>query len=163
MTCKTLQSRFLLLPKILFPLFAITAVSTMAVGCSKDKDANSIVVTESRSYPLLNVSGGTSANAGTVTITKLADGKASLNVNLATAYRVNGVTLKASITTISGVTELMYSDLGNIDGTSGQATFSPVLILTSGLAVSYNELIAKTGYFVKIWNGATVQGTATIN
>ena len=139
-------------------------ISLMIATCISCGKKNGIVtVTESRSYTLVNTSTGSPTSAGIVVITKLTDGKASLSIDLAAAYRVPSVIMKASITTMSNGAEVTYSDLGNVDGTTGKGAVGVVLISTSGLAVTYNDLVAKAGYVIRIMNGTTLQASTTIN
>ncbi len=56
----------------------------------------------------------------------------------------------------------MYADLGDVDGTSGTGEKNPIVSSGTNAAIQYNEIIAKTGYTVKVMNGSNVQAKGTI-
>ena len=142
-------------------MMSLVALFTLA-ACSKDSTPS--FVGAQKEYKLYNQSSGSPVEAGTFTIIELQDGNAALNVNISTAYRVPGVTLSAKLlSSIVVGSELVYADLGNVDGTSGGASFNPVKVSATNLAVKYTDLIAKTGYVLRILNGANIQASGVIN
>lgn len=141
----------------------IAAVSLLS-SCSKsDNNNNNQQPTVKKEYRLFNQSSGMPLDAGTFTISQLADGNASLTINLAAGYRVTNINLPSTIVTtdVTG-TELLYANLGLVDGNTGIGITSPVVIASNNLAVKYIDLIAKTGYLIKVLNGGNVQARGVI-
>ena len=142
----------------------IVAVSLFS-SCSKsdNNNNNNQQPTVKKEYRLFNQSSGTPLDAGTFTISQLADGNASLTINLAAGYRVTNINLPSSIVTTDATgTELIYANLGLVDGNTGVGITSPVVIASNNLAVKYVDLIAKTGYLIKVLNGSNVQARGVI-
>lgn len=141
-------------------LLAATLVAGLGMSCTKDDNPS----LASKTYMMYNYSSGSAVNAGSFTINELGDGNASLSVNLASGFLVPGVTLKSYVvltdTTSGG--ELIYANLNDIDGTSGQATTSPVMSSSTNTAIRYTELISKIGYSVKVLNNTNVQAKGDI-
>lgn len=57
---------------------------------------------------------------------------------------------------------MVYANLGSVNGASGALVTYPVVGSGSNLPVKFTDLISKTGYYVKIMNGANVQATGEI-
>ena len=144
-------------------IFAGIAVVSLFSSCSKSDNNINQQPTVKKEYRLFNQSSGMPLDAGTFTISQLADGNASLTINLAAGYRVTNVNLPSSIVTsdVTG-TELLYASLGLVDGNTGVGLTSPVVMASNNLAVKYIDLIAKTGYLIKVLVGSNVQARGVI-
>ncbi len=132
-------------------------------GCSKNEDSTPAFQGRSKTYKLYNYSTGSAVEAGTFMFSELENGGASATINLSSGYRLAGVKFKSSITVADaqGV-ELVYADLGDVDGTSGTGEKNPIVSSGTNAAIKYDEIIAKTGYTVKVMNGSNVQAKGTI-
>ncbi|HRQ50512.1 MAG TPA: hypothetical protein PLR74_08250 [Agriterribacter sp.] len=79
------------------------------------------------------------------------------------SYRQEGISFDAVINTRDEAgSELVFSYLGSVDGRSGKLVINPVISSGSNLPVKYSDLISKTGYYIKVMNGANVQATGEI-
>ena len=132
------------------------------VACSKSKTP--AVPLGSKQYDLFNYSSGTAVNAGTFTINEQPDHSAGLTISLNSTFLVPGVTLTASIVVPDSTNGNgpIYANLNTVNGSTGQGVTKPVKG-SDNLPVSYADLIAKTGYFVKVLNNTNVQAKGTIN
>lgn len=141
-------------------LLGATLVAGLGMSCTKD-DTPSLA---SKTYSMYNYSSGSAVNAGSFTISELSDGNASLSVSLASGFLVPGVTLKSYVVLTDSTSggELIYANLNDIDGTSGQVTTSPVINSSTNTAIPYTELVSKTGYSVKVLNNTNVQAKGDI-
>ena len=130
-------------------------------SCTKEEDSPAL---QTASFALFNQSSGTAQAAGTFRILEQRNGNAAVEINLAEAYRVNGARFTAVIVTFDEASdsELVYANLGEINGGSARVTINPVIQLSNNLPVSYADLIARTGYTLKILNGANVQASGQI-
>ncbi len=137
--------------------------SFFLASCSKNEDSTPAFQGRSKTYKLYNYSTGSAVEAGTFMFSELQNGGASATINLSSGYRLAGVKFKSTITVADaqGV-ELVYADLGDVDGTSGSGEKNPMVSSGTNAAIQYNEIIAKTGYTVKVMNGSNVQAKGTI-
>ncbi|CAA9476055.1 MAG: hypothetical protein AVDCRST_MAG96-720 [uncultured Segetibacter sp.] len=144
-----------------------TVLSVLALffvaGCGKDEDTPPLFQGQSKTYILYNYSTGSPVEAGSFTFTELQNGGASAAINVSTGYRVAGVKFKATITVADaqGV-ELVYADLGDVDGTLGTGAKNPIISSGTNTPIKYNDLISKVGYTLKVMNGNNVQAKGTI-
>lgn len=132
-------------------------------GCAKDSDNDPDPQLDFREYKLFNYSSGSEAEAGSFRIDQLRNGNASLTISLNEAYRQEGISFDAVINTKDEAgNELVFSYLGSVDGRSGKLVINPVISSGSNLPVKYSDLIGKSGFYVKVMNGANVQATGEI-
>lgn len=132
-------------------------------GCAKDSNNDPDPSLDFREYKLFNYSGGSGAEAGSFRIDQLRDGNASLTISLNEPYRQDGISFDAVINTRDEAdNELVFSYLGSVDGRSGRLVINPVISSGSNLPVKYADLIGKSGFYVKVMNGANVQATGEI-
>lgn len=143
---------------IVIPVLALFFLAS----CSKD-DSPPAFQGQSKTYTLLNYSTGSAVEAGSFTVYELENGTARASLNLNTGYRVAGTKFKATITVADaqGV-ELVYSDLGEVDGAAGTLEVNPVISSGTSTPIQYKDIISKTGYTVKVTNGSNVQAKGTI-
>ena len=141
-------------------LLSATLLTLFAAACNKDDNPQ----LPSKSYTLYNYSSGSAVTAGSFTVKQLSDSSASLSVTLGSGFLVSGVTLKSYLIMKDSATgtELIYANLNDIDGASGQATTSPVVNSSTNTAIKYTDLIS-AGYSVKILNNTNVQATGEIS
>lgn len=140
-------------------ILSATLFAVFAMACNKDDNPQ----LPSQSYSLYNYSSGSAVTAGSFTVKELSDSSASLTVNLASGFLVPGVTLKSYLVITDSVTgaELIYANLNDIDGATGQVTTSPVVNSSTNTAIRYTDLIS-THYTIKILNNTNVQATGQI-
>jgi hypothetical protein len=142
-------------------LIASVGMVGLFASCSKDDDVVNNAPTRTKEYRLYNSSTGSPLDAGAITFTQLPDSTASATINLASGYRINGVSMPASITTTVSGNELTYASLANVDGTTGVSNTS-VVRGSSNIAVKYDTLITRIGFRIKVMNGAVLQAQGTI-
>ena len=143
-------------------LFFIS-LSGLFMGCAKDSNNDPDPQLDFREYKLFNYSSGSEAEAGSFRIDQLKDGNARLTISLNEAYRQDGIAFDAVINTKDEVdNELVFSYLGSVDGKSGRLVIDPVISSGSNLPVKYSDLIGKSGFYVKVMNGANVQARGEI-
>lgn len=131
------------------------------VACNDDDDDGPPL--SFREYNLYNYSSGNQVDAGSFRIDEQRDGNARLSITLAPAFRVDNVNFQAQLVARdTNNVELVYASLGQVNGGSGELSVSPILESATNLPVRYADLITKTGYFVRILNGANVQATGEI-
>ena len=135
----------------------------LLAGCSKDDDTTPAFQGRSKNYKLYNYSTGSPVEAVTFMFSELQNGGASATINLSSGYRLPGVKFKSTITVADaqGV-ELVYADLGDVDGTSGIGEKNPIVSSGTNASIQYNDIIGKTGYTVKVMNGSNVQAKGVI-
>ena len=138
-------------------------LSALFIGCAKDDGNDPDPQLDFREYKLYNYSSGTEAEAGSFRIDQLKDGNARLTISLAEPYRQNGISFNDVINTKDEAdNELVFSYLGSVDGRSGKLVINPVVSSGSNLPVKYSDLISKSGFYVKVMNGANVQANGEI-
>lgn len=143
---------------VILPVLALFFLAS----CSKKNDTPAFKPRIS-TYKLLNYSTGSPVEAGSFTFTELQNGGVSAAINLNAGYTVPGVKFKATITVADAAgVELVYADLGEIDGATGTPVVNPVVSSGSNTPIKYNDLISKTGYTLKVMNGSNVQAKGTI-
>lgn len=148
--------------KLVLALGIIVFTSFLNTACKKDNDQKQ-QVTDFRNYKLFNYSSGSEMEAGGFVIEQLLDGNARLTITLSAPYRQNNVSFQAVINTKNEAgDELVFANLGTVNGSSGMLTTSPVVASGSNLPVKFSELISRSNYYVKILNGANVQATGNI-
>jgi hypothetical protein len=143
----------------------LTTVFTLGLltGCGKDNTPQPTTSGKQKDYKLYNLSTGASVEAGTFTISELLNGNAKLAIQLNPNYKVTGARFKVTMTVPqTGGTELLFADLGEMDGGSGTMEINPLLAGATNAAVTYNDIIGRTGYTLKIMNGANLQARGTI-
>ncbi|MBX3257956.1 MAG: hypothetical protein KF862_27745 [Chitinophagaceae bacterium] len=132
-------------------------------SCKKDKEPEPDPVVDFRTYKLFNYSSGSEVDAGTFKIEQLLNGNSRLTITIGEPFRQSGATFEALINTKDeGDNELVFANLGMVDGGTGTLVTDPVVGSGSNLPVKFSDLINKTGYYVKIMNGANVQATGII-
>lgn len=151
-----LSQKFLSL--LVFPVLA----AVLFTSCSKSEDKTPAFTARSNEYKMYNLSTGSAVEAGTFTITELADGNAKLLIQLNQGYRVAGTKFKTTITVsqASG-TELLFADLGEMDGGTGTLEVNPIVSGATNVAIKYNEVI-QSGYLIKVMNGNNLQASGVI-
>ena len=134
--------------------------SLLFSACSKNDSEPTL---PSKEYTLYNYSSGSAVNAGSFTIQELADSTASLTIKLSSGFSIANVSLPAYIAKTDSITgvELIYANLGNVDGTSGILTATPVKT-SDNMTVNYSTLVGLQGYYVKVMNGTNVQAKGSI-
>ncbi|HRO45673.1 hypothetical protein [Agriterribacter sp.] len=138
-------------------------LSAIFAGCKKDNNNNPDPNLDFRTYKLFNYSSGAEVEAGNFRIDQLADGNARLTITISEPYRQDGINFDAVINTKDEAeNELIFSYLGSVNGKTGSLIVNPVMGSGSNLPVKYSDLISKTGYYIKIMNGANVQATGEI-
>jgi hypothetical protein len=142
-------------------LLALLSVMLVFSSCKKEDDGPAL---QNETFPLVNLSSGSSQSAGTFRILEQSNGNAAVEINLAQAFRINGARFSAVIVTYDESTdsELVYANLGEINGNSARVLINPVLQLSTNQAISYADLTARTGYTLKLLNGANVQASGQI-
>ena len=143
-------------------LFFIS-LPVLFLGCAKDNGNDPDPQLDFREYKLFNYSSGSEVEAGSFRIDQLKDGNARLTISLIEPYRQSGIAFDAVINTRDEAdNELVFSYLGSVDGGSGKLVINPVISSGSNLPVKYSDLISKSGFYVKVMNGANVQATGEI-
>lgn len=142
-------------------LLTLLGVMLVFSSCKKEEDGPAL---QNETYQLVNLSSGSSQSAGSFRILEQANGNAAVEINLAQAFRINGARFNAVIVTYdeSTASELVYANLGEINGGSARVLINPVLQLSTNQPVSYADLTARTGYTLKLLNGANVQASGQI-
>jgi hypothetical protein len=144
-------------------LILFISLSGLLLGCAKDSGNDPDPQLDFREYKLFNYSSGSEAEAGSFRIDQLRDGNAKLTISLNEPYRQDGTAFDAVINTRDEAdNELVFSYLGSVDGRSGRLVVNPVISSGSNLPVKYADLIGKSGFYVKVMNGANVQATGEI-
>lgn len=142
-------------------LFFAVLTATLFASCSKD-DNTPAFNARSSVYTMTNLSTGTAVEAGKFTITELANGNAKLSIQLNDGYKVAGTKLKTTITVPQPAnSELLFADLGDMDGTTGTLEVNPVVSGATNVAVKYNDII-QSGYVIKVMNGSNLQASGVI-
>jgi len=143
-----------------FLLTGFIAALTIA-GCSKDENGS----LHSKNYALYNYSSGSAQPAGSFTLSEISGGNASLSIQLDQGYLVPGVMLKSYLIikdTITGI-ELIYANLNDIDGSTGQATTSPIVNSSTNAPIGYDAIVSDPSrYSVKVLNNNNVQAIGEI-
>ena len=143
-------------------LFFIS-LPVLFLGCAKDNGNDPDPQLDFREYKLFNYSSGSEVEAGSFRIDQLKDGNARLTISLIEPYRQSGIAFDAVINTRDEAdNELVFSYLGSVDGGSGKLVINPVISSGSNLPVKYSDLISKSGFYVKVMNGANVQARGEI-
>lgn len=143
-------------------LFLLSATTTL-FSCKKDSGPDPDPVLDFRNYKLFNYSSGSEVEAGSFKIEQLINGNSRLTINISEPFRQSGANFGAVINTKDGGDdELVFSNLGMVNGGTGDLVTDPVIGSGSNLPVKFTDLISKTGYYVKIMNGANVQATGEI-
>lgn len=151
-----LSQRFLRL--LVFPVLA----AVLFTSCRKSDDTPPFVG-RSEVYKMYNVSTGSDVEAGTFTITELANGNARLSIQLNQGYRVAGAKFRTTITVPQTAgNELLFADLGEMDGGIGTLEVNPIVSGATNAAVKYNEFIVQSGYTIKVMNGNNLQASGVI-
>jgi hypothetical protein len=142
-------------------LLSLLGVLLLLGSCTKEDDGPAL---RTESYSLFNQSSGSSQSAGTFRILEQRNGNAAVEINLSEGYRINGARFTAVIVTYDAASdsELVYANLGEINGGSARVTINPVIQLSNNLALSYDDLTGRAGYTLKILNGANVQASGQI-
>jgi hypothetical protein len=145
--------QFLLLPAFAIVLFA---------ACSKSDDTPAFTG-RSKGDKMYNLSTGIAAEAGTFTFSELSNGNARLLIQLNQGYRISGAKFRTTVMAAQSTgAELLFADLGEMDGGSGTLDVNPFVSVATNVAVKYNDIIAKTGYTVKVMNGSSLQARGAI-
>lgn len=141
----------------------IVTVSLSTISCSKDDGPKQEQSTDFRNYKLFNYSNGSQVEAGGFVIEQLLNGNARISITLSEPFRQNNVSFEAVINTKNeNGDELIFANLGNLNGSSGTLSVSPVVASGSNLPIKFSELISRSSYYVKVLNGANVQATGNI-
>jgi hypothetical protein len=149
-------SRLLVLPVLAVVLFT---------SCSKDDDDDDTPPFTGlfKEYKMYNLSTGTPVEAGTFKITELANGNATLLIQLSQGYRVAGARFRTTITAPQATgNELLFADLGEMDGGTGTLEVNPIVSGATNEPVKYNDIIV-SGYTIKVMNGNNLQASGVIN
>lgn len=149
-------------PALLFTISLLLTISVL-LSCKKDKnDPNPSVAF--KEYRLYNSSSGSPVDAGSFRLDQLANGNAKITISISEPFRQTNASFQAVINKAdeSG-NELVYSNLGLVNGNSGSLVTSPIMSSGSNLPIKYTDLVGQTGYYVKILNGANVQARGDIN
>jgi len=134
----------------------------LLTSCSKSEDKAPPFVGGSTDYKLFNLSTGTSVEAGTFTITELADGNARLSVQLNQGYKVAGAMFRTTITVPQTTgDELLFADLGDMDGGTGTLEVNPIVSGATNVPVKYSDVI-HSGYSIKVMNGNNLQASGVM-
>jgi hypothetical protein len=96
-------------------------------------------------------------------VDELQDGNTKITILISAPFRQDGTGFQASVNKKdSEGNELVLSNLGLVNGSSGSLVVNPVLSSGTNLPVRYNELVGPYGYYIKILNGANVQARGDI-
>ncbi|MFT3749977.1 MAG: hypothetical protein QM768_16790 [Agriterribacter sp.] len=138
----------------------IVAVNVFS-ACKKDKDENPSI--GYKEYRLYNSSSGSPVDAGSFRLDQLSNGNAKITISISLPFRQSNATFEAVINKedASG-NELVFSNLGLVNGNTGSLVTNPVMSSGSNLPVKYTDLVGQNGYFVKVLNGANVQARGDI-
>ena len=151
---------------VTFRLVSIVCIllsASILFSCKKDNGPDPDPVVDFRNYKLFNYSSGSEVEAGTFKIEQLLNGNSRLTINISEPFRQSGANFGAVINTKDGGDdELVFSNLGMVNGGTGLLVADPVVGSGSNLPVKFTDLIGKTGYYVKVMNGANVQATGEI-
>ncbi|MGN6491493.1 MAG: hypothetical protein ACTHLE_05805 [Agriterribacter sp.] len=150
---------------VTFRLVSIVCIllsASILFSCKKDNGPDPDPVVDFRNYKLFNYSSGSEVEAGTFKIEQLLNGNSRLTINISEPFRQNGTSFDAVINTKDGDDELVFANLGRVNGGTGTLIADPVVSSGSNLPVKFTDLIGKTGYYVKVMNGANVQATGEI-
>ncbi len=144
-------------------MILILELAFFSGACKKDKkDPNPSI--NYKEYRLINISGGSSVDAGSFRVDELQDGNTKITILISEPFRQDGAGFQASVNKKdSEGNELVLSNLGLVNGGLGSLVVNPVLSSGTNLPVKYNELVGPYGYYVKILNGANVQALGDIN
>lgn len=144
--------------------FALTFVTvSLFVSCKKDKeDPNPSIAY--KEYKLYNYSSGSALDAGSFRVDQLSNGNAKITISVSEPFRQANATFEAVINKedISG-NELVFSNLGLVNGSSGSLIANPVISSGSNLPIKYTDLVGQNGYYLKVLNGANVQARGEID
>ena len=131
-------------------------------ACKKDKEDPNPSINYSV-YKLYNESSGAPVEAGNFRLDQLKDGNTKITIAIDQPFRQSGASFQAVINKqdTSG-NELVFSNLGIVNGSSGMLVVNPVISSGSNLPIPYNSLVGDFGYYVKVLNGANVQAKGGI-
>ncbi len=141
----------------------LAGLTTGVVACSDDDVTPPGL--ESSQVVLVNDTSGVAKNAGLVKINELSDGNISMEVSLADSFRLAEENYPAAIVKYDSVLhkDSVYADLGNISGTTGTVTKSPVVWNATNEPISYDTLKTLTGFRVQVITDSLVQAEAPLN
>jgi hypothetical protein len=132
------------------------------VSCSKSKDDPNPSI-NFKTYTLYNASAGSNVEAGSFRIDQLKDGNAKIAIAISQPFRQPNASFEAVINKKDTAgNELVFADLGLVNGGSGTLITNPVISSGSNLPIKYNDLVGNFGYYVKVMNGANVQAKGDI-
>lgn len=147
----------------LFSFVALLLVTGTFLSCKKDKDDSNPSV-GFKEYRLYNSSSGSPVDAGSFRIDQLANGNAKITIAISEPFRQPNANFQAVINKEDGSgNELVYSNLGLVNGNTGSLVTNPVISSGSNLPIKYTDLVGQTGYYVKVLNGANVQARGDID
>ncbi len=142
---------------------ALLALTTWMAACSDD-DSTTEPTLDSKEVVLVNDTSGSAADAGLVKFQELADGNASIQIQLDSPYRNTELSYPAAIVSYDSVLlrDSVYADLGTLSGTSGLLSVSPVIWKSTNEPISYDSLFSLQGYRVRIGVDTLVEAEAAI-
>lgn len=132
-------------------------------ACKKNKvDENPSI--GYKEYRLYNSSSGSPVDAGSFRLDQLSNGNAKITISISQPFRQSNTTFEATINKedVSG-NELVFSNLGLVNGNTGSLVTNPVMSSGSNLPIKYTDLVGQKGYYVKVLNGANVQARGDID
>ncbi|MBX2925644.1 MAG: hypothetical protein KF746_25830 [Chitinophagaceae bacterium] len=145
------------------PFLCILFAGCFLFSCKKDSPPEPDPVVDFRNYKLFNYSSGSEVESGSFKIEQLLNGNSRLTITINEPFRQKGVNFEALINTRDAEdNELVFSNLGMVNGETGILVTDPVISSGSNLPIKFTDLINKTGYYVKVMNGANVQATGVI-
>lgn len=151
------------LTRLVLALTFVVTVTALNTSCKKDDGPKQEQSTDFRNYKLFNYSSGSEVEAGGFVIEQLLNGNARITITLNEPFRINNVDFESVINTKNeNGDELIFANLGTLNGGTGTLSVSPVVGSGSNLPIKFAELISRSAYYVKILNGANVQATGTI-
>ncbi|GAO41528.1 hypothetical protein [Flavihumibacter petaseus] len=144
----------------------LVGVTAGMIACSKE-DSNSAPAPEelgNTEITLVNDTSGSDLAAGSVKITELADGNASLQLSLDTAFRDSALSYPAAIVAYDTTLQRdsVYANLGLVDGTTGMVTVNPIIWGPTNQPITYDSLLSLTGYRVRVGVDSLVEAEGTI-
>ncbi len=106
---------------------------------------------------------GAKVQTGTATITELSDGNAKANINF-TSGLLSGATYTAGIylPVVGDTTGAIAGAYAQLNEVKGENTETNPVKKFDGNQAKFSEIIAKTGYIIKVYQGSVVAGWGKI-
>lgn len=145
-------------------LFSATFLMVNLFSACKKEKADENPSIGYKEYRLYNASSGSPVDAGSFRLDQLSNGNAKITIFISQPFRQSNTTFEAVINKedASG-NELVFSNLGLVNGNTGSLITNPIISSGSNLPIKYTDLVGQNNYYVKVLNGANVQARGDIN